>query len=88
MNEMNQAKSLDIGEMWSLTNREENNWGIEGYEAVKKYSDARKQIRDRKVLEDNLKVWAKKGHYDKKPLVDKDNNPIVLKRPNYLDDVF
>ena len=80
---------MDIGDMWSLTNREDNNWGIEGYEITKKYNDARKQIWDRKVFDDNMKVWSKKGHYDKKqPKVDKDGNPIVVKRPNYLDEVL
>ena len=80
-------KLMDIGEMWSLTNREDNNWGVEGYEVPKKYSDAKKQIWDRKVYEENLKVWSKKGHYEKKTKVDKEGNPIVLKRPNYLDEV-
>lgn len=87
MEEINKVKTLDIKEMWSLSNREDNNWGIEGYEVVKKYSDARKQVVDRKVFADNLKVWAKKGHYDKKPNLDKDGNAVVLKRPNYLDEV-
>jgi hypothetical protein len=81
------SRSMDIAEMWSLINREENNWGIEGYEVSKKYNDAKKQIWDRKVLEENLKVWSKKGHYEKKQKVDKEGNPIVLKRPNYLDEV-
>jgi hypothetical protein len=73
--------------MWKLTNREDNAWGIEGYEAPKKYTDAKRQILDRKVYEDNLKVWSKKGHYEKKVLQDKDGNPIIPKRPNYLDEV-
>ena len=80
-------KSMDIREMWSLTNREENSWGIEGYEVPKKYNDAKKQILDRKNFEENLKVWSKKGHYEKKQKLDKEGNPIVLKRPNYLDEV-
>lgn len=87
MEDVNKARSMDIGEMWSLINREDSNWGIEGYEVPKKYSDAKQQIWDRKVLEENLKVWAKKGHYEKKQKVDKEGNPIVLKRPNYLDEV-
>jgi len=36
----------------------------------------------------NEKVWARRGHYDKiPPKLDKDGKPIVLKRPNYLDEV-
>ena len=88
MEESDKHRIMDIGEMWALTNREDNNWGVEGYEVPKKHNDAKKQIWDRKVLEDNLKVWAKKGHYDKKPpKVDKDGNPVIVKRPNYLDEV-
>ena len=49
MEESNQVRTMDIGEMWSLTNREDNNWGIEGYEVPRKHNDAKKQIRDRKV---------------------------------------
>jgi len=85
--EEKRSKTMDIGEMWKLTNREENNWGIEGYEAPKKYNDARQQVWERRIYEENQKVWAKKGHYEKKQMVDKDGNPIVLKRPNYLDEV-
>lgn len=74
--------------MWSLTNREDNNWGIEGYEIHKKYVDARKQIEDRKIYDQNMKVWSKKGHYDKQQKVDDKGNPIIPKRPNYLDEVL
>lgn len=79
---------ISVDEMWSLSNREDKNWGIEGYEIHKNYFDSyqNKKLRERNDL--NEKVWARRGHYPKKPVqVDKEGKPIILKRPNYLDEV-
>ncbi len=78
---------ISVDEMWSLTNREDKNWGIEGYEIHKNYCDPKKQIEEKKRNAENEKVWARRGHYEKKVQTDKDGKPIILKRPNYLDEV-
>lgn len=83
------VQPISVNEMWSLTNREEKNWGIEGYEIHKNYYDSVLEKNTRMRNEKNEKVWAKREHYDKKPVpVDKDGKPIILKRPNYLDEVI
>ena len=80
---------ISVDEMWSLTNREEKNWGIEGYEIHKTYFDHAQQKRTNARNTMNEKVWARRGHYDKiPPKLDKDGKPIILKRPNYLDEVI
>jgi hypothetical protein len=33
--------------MYQLANRMETNWGVEGYEAPKKYADPMKQMKER-----------------------------------------
>ena len=71
---------MSVPEMWSLVKGENSNWGIEGYEAPKKYFDY-KQVK-------NLKEAALNNVKPKWPLKDVDGNVIVTKRPNYLDEVI
>lgn len=39
-----------VEHMYQLANRMETNWGIEGYEAAKKYADPARQIKEREYL--------------------------------------
>jgi len=80
---------ISVDEMWSLTNREEKNWGIEGYEIHKNYFDYKKTVKDKERDALNEKVWSRRAHYPKPAVkLDKEGKPIVVKRPNYLDEVI
>lgn len=76
----NLPQLMSVPEMWSLVKGEDHNWGIEGYEAPRKYFDYNK-----------VKYWKEFKENSKKvkwPLKDAEGNVIVTKRPNYLDEVM
>jgi hypothetical protein len=80
---------IAVDEMWSLTNKEEKNWGIEGYEIHKNYYDCAKEIYLKKRNLKNEMVWAKRDKFlPVPPKKDKDGKDIIPHRPNYLDEVI
>ena len=84
------SSRISPDELWNLVSGEgNNNFGVVGYESPKIYFDHSKVKKDREIFDLNLKVWARKEHYPKpKVAVDKDNNPIIPQRPNYIDDLI
>jgi hypothetical protein len=76
-------KIMDMNDMWN-TVRGENHFGIDGYEIPRHYADPRKEIEKR-----NLAEIAKDAlRHPKKYFPPKKNDEvIVFKRPNYLDEV-
>jgi len=77
---------ISVDEMYCLTNHEEKNWGIEGYEIHKNYFDYAQIKKDKERNAFNERVWSRRPNAQ-----DKDKNakkPIIAKRPNYLDEVI
>ena len=82
--EKRMQRNMSVDDMWN-TVKGNDNWGIEGYEPVIKYVDPRLQMKKREY-EDNIKDQVKnpKKYWP----VKKNDEIVVLKRPNYLDDVI
>lgn len=80
---------MSIQEMWDLT-KGDKNWGIEGYDPVRKYYDGGKEIKLRereKTIKENKDRWPPSDW----PKIDKGSGekvPVPPKRPNYLDQVY
>lgn len=73
--------------MWSVVNKEANTFGIQGYEAAKKYIDHKKIKIENEAAELNLDVWAGKKHYPKPKLnLDAEGKPIIPTKINYIDE--
>ena len=79
---------MPVHEMWSITKGEDRNWGVEGYEPVRKYFDSKKIMNDRERVKriKETKPWPPSDW----PKVDKGNGKesVPPKRPNYLDQVY
>jgi hypothetical protein len=76
--------NMSLDDLWD-TVKGGNEFGIEGYEAPRKYLDPKKQIKARE-LEEQVKDQLK---YPKKYWpIKKNDELVVFKRPNYLDDVI
>jgi hypothetical protein len=76
--------TMSINDMWGTVKGTNIN-GLEGYEAPKIYQDAKRQINERKykeTLEDQQKFPKKYWP------IKKNDELVVFKRPNYLDDVI
>jgi hypothetical protein len=79
-----EVKVMDMGDMWN-TIKGQNAFGIEGYEIPRHYADPKKEIEKRnraEIAKDALK------HPKKYFPPRKNDEVIVFKRPNYLDDVY
>jgi hypothetical protein len=76
-------KTMSAEDMWN-TIKGQNAFGIEGYEIPRFYADPRKNI-DKRRLEEIAKDALK--HPKKYFPPRKNDEVIVFKRPNYLDDV-
>ncbi len=75
--------TLSIDDMWG-TVKGNNILGLEGYEVPKIYLDAKKQIMDRKYKE----AIEEQQKYPKRYWPVKKNDQIVVfKRPNFIEDV-
>jgi hypothetical protein len=79
-----EVKTMDMHDMWN-TIKGQNAFGIEGYEIPRHYADPRKEMEKR-----NLAEIAKDAlRHPKKYFPPRKNDEvIVFKRPNYLDDVY
>ncbi len=84
------GKSLTADDMWTLMNKKENNnFGIAGYESPKIYFDHKRKKTDRENWEMHSKVWDQKDHYPKLKLpVDKDGKEILPKRPSFIEEII
>ena len=63
-------KLFSVKEMWEIQQGSNMQWGIEGYEAPRKYADAKKMKWDKEVAAlkaghyvQNTRKITKKGHY-------------------------
>jgi hypothetical protein len=90
MNDLQLSNSmLTVDDMWGVLNKEENTWGVPGYEAPKKQFDFKKIKSEREMHQLNLDVWAKKKHYPKpKESLDRDGKVIIPKKKNFIDEAI
>jgi hypothetical protein len=76
---------MPIEDMWALT-KGDKNWGIEGYDPLRKYYDCKQAIKDRELaqtLKETKKFWPP-SNWPK----NKDGKQEPPKRPNYLDQIY
>lgn len=76
--------NMSLNDMWE-TVKGSDNFGIDGYSVPREYLDARKIKGDRELI-DNLQDQIKhpKNYWP----IKKNDEVVVFKRPNYLDDVY
>jgi hypothetical protein len=82
--------NFSVQDMWNVLNYEGNiNFGVAGYESPKIYIDHRKIKTDRELYKFNQEVWAGKQKYPKPKLrFDKNDNPIVPQKINFIDEII
>ncbi len=76
--------NMSLDNIWE-TVKGGNDFGIEGYEPPRKYVDPRKQIKNREI-DEQIKDQVK--HPKKYWPIKKNDELVIFKRPNYLDDVY
>lgn len=60
---MEKARSINVEEMWSLMNKEDKNWGIEGYNAPRKYHNIPKLVVTKLKDKDGNPIKFKRLNY-------------------------
>jgi hypothetical protein len=63
MKESNTESKLNMQEMWSLMNKEDTNWGIEGYEAPRKFIGKNTEGKIALTDKDGKKIIWKRPNY-------------------------
>jgi hypothetical protein len=75
---------ISINDMWNTLSGT-NNIGIEGYQVPKQHLDPKRQIIERKYQEN---IEDQRKHPKSYWPVKKNDELVVFKRPNFLDDVI
>jgi hypothetical protein len=84
-NKLTGKDMMPMEDMWALT-KGDKNWGIEGYDPIRKYYDCGKVIKEREraqTLKETKKFWPP-SNWPK----NKDGQQEPPKRPNYLDQIY
>jgi hypothetical protein len=75
--------NMSIDNMWE-TVKGGNDFGVEGYEVPRQYLDFKKQKKDREIEEQVIdQIKQPKKYWP----IKKNDELVIFKRPNYLDDV-